>query len=204
MVTTEIYIPSQNIVQTTAEWASDTTVYSDKHVLWVSDLFYTTTDQMQFKKADGVQTFANLDFMPIGGGGGASLVAYQFFNVSNTALADGITYHLGNMTGLITGLNGFARIPLPAGTIKKAYLQSYNASTFGSSESITINILSNNGATSDLLSNTFKANARHYYEEKTLNISVVAESCYIDIVVPTMVTNPAACQLRFVIFIEPS
>jgi len=58
-----ININSQNVVQTTAEWATDTTVYSDKFVLWVSDLFYGATDQMQFKKADGVQTFADLDFM---------------------------------------------------------------------------------------------------------------------------------------------
>ena len=63
----EINIPSQNKTQTSAEWATDTTVYSDTFVLWVSDLFYSNTDQMQFKKADGVKTFANLDFMPIVG-----------------------------------------------------------------------------------------------------------------------------------------
>jgi hypothetical protein len=62
-------IPSQNVVKTTAEWLTDTTVYSDKLILWVSDEFYTT-NQMKFKKANGVNTFAELDFMPIGSGSG--------------------------------------------------------------------------------------------------------------------------------------
>ena len=202
MATTEINIESQNVVQTTAEWATDTTIYSDKYVLWVSDSFYSGTNQMQFKKSNGIDTFANLDFIPIGGGG--NLVAYQFFNLTGAPLVDGNTYKLANTTALTTGLNAFARIPIPAGTVKKAYLQSYNASTFGSSESLTINLLSNNGATTNLISNTFKANARHFNESKDLNITVVEESCYIEVQVPTMVTNPTSCQFRIVLFIEPS
>jgi len=46
-----ININSQNVVQTTAEWATDTTIYPDKYVLWVSDDFYPGTDQMKFSKA---------------------------------------------------------------------------------------------------------------------------------------------------------
>jgi hypothetical protein len=58
-------IPSQNVVKTALQWSTDTTVYSDKLILWVSDSTYLFTNQQKFKKANGVNTFANLDFMPI-------------------------------------------------------------------------------------------------------------------------------------------
>lgn len=59
-------ISSQIVVQTAAQWVVDATVYSAKRVLVTSDVFYGATDQRQFKIADGVQTWANLDYMPIG------------------------------------------------------------------------------------------------------------------------------------------
>lgn len=55
---------THTITQTKLEWSTDTTVYSDNHILWVSDVFYLFTDQMKYKKADGVKTYANLDYMP--------------------------------------------------------------------------------------------------------------------------------------------
>ena len=60
----EINIPSQNKTQTSAEWATDTTVYSDM-LLFISDSTYLFTNQQKFKKANGINTFAELDFMPI-------------------------------------------------------------------------------------------------------------------------------------------
>ena len=57
-------IEGYNLIKTSLEWLSDTTVYSNKYILWVSDKNYLFTDQMKYKKADGVKTYANLDYMP--------------------------------------------------------------------------------------------------------------------------------------------
>lgn len=51
---------------TTAGWTADATVYSAKTILVTTDALYTGTDQRKWKLADGVQTWSNLDYMPIG------------------------------------------------------------------------------------------------------------------------------------------
>ena len=58
-------LPSQIVVQTAAQWAVDATVYSNKRILVTSDEYYGSTDQRKFKIADGVQTWSNLDYMPV-------------------------------------------------------------------------------------------------------------------------------------------
>lgn len=63
----DINIDSQIVVQTAAQWAADTDVYSEKRILVTSDVYYTGTDQRKFKLANGVDTWANLDYMPLGG-----------------------------------------------------------------------------------------------------------------------------------------
>jgi len=63
----DINVSSQIVVNTAALWSADATVYSAKRILVVSDLFYGATDQRKFKIADGTQTFAQLDFMPLSG-----------------------------------------------------------------------------------------------------------------------------------------
>jgi len=55
-----------NIVKTAVQWANDTDIYTDAFILYVSDEFYNSTNQMKFKKANGVNTFSELDFMPLG------------------------------------------------------------------------------------------------------------------------------------------
>jgi hypothetical protein len=60
-----INIDSQIVTQTISEWAIDTTIYVTNTLLFVSDSTYLFTNQQKFKKADGVNTFADLDFMPI-------------------------------------------------------------------------------------------------------------------------------------------
>ena len=62
-------MPTLNIngnirVDTVANWTSDATIYSGKTILISSDSLYTGTDQRKFKIADGVQTWANLDYFP--------------------------------------------------------------------------------------------------------------------------------------------
>lgn len=61
----DINISSQIVVQTAAQWAVDNTVYSAKRILVTSNEYYGSTDQRKFKIADGVQTWSNLDYMPI-------------------------------------------------------------------------------------------------------------------------------------------
>jgi hypothetical protein len=72
-------LPSQIVVQTAAQWAADNTVYSNKRILVTSDVYYGGTDQRKFKIADGVQTWTNLDYMPI-----AQTLAQVLANGSNT------------------------------------------------------------------------------------------------------------------------
>jgi hypothetical protein len=72
-------LPSQIVVQTAAQWAVDATVYSNKRILVTSDVYYGSTDQRKFKVADGVQTWTNLDYMPI-----AQTLAQVLANGSNT------------------------------------------------------------------------------------------------------------------------
>ena len=55
-----------NIVKTASQWANNTDIYTDAFILYVSDEFYNSTNQMKFKKANGVNTFSELDFMPLG------------------------------------------------------------------------------------------------------------------------------------------
>jgi len=62
-----IYIDSQIVVQTGAQWALDSTVYSGQRLLVTSDETYTGTDQRKFKIANGVDTWSNLDYFPAGG-----------------------------------------------------------------------------------------------------------------------------------------
>ena len=55
-----------NIVKTASQWANNTDIYTDAFILYVSDEFYNSTNQMKFKKANGINTFSDLDFMPLG------------------------------------------------------------------------------------------------------------------------------------------
>jgi hypothetical protein len=59
-------LPSQIVVKTAAQWAVDAAVYSNKRILVTSDASWDSTDQRKFKIADGVQTWSNLDYPPIG------------------------------------------------------------------------------------------------------------------------------------------
>lgn len=78
----DINIDSQIVVKTSAAWAADTTVYSDKRILITSDATYGATDQRKFKIADGTQTWSNLDYFPVSGYDDAtSSIQTQFNNI---------------------------------------------------------------------------------------------------------------------------
>jgi len=127
----------------------------------------------------------------------------SYFNVSNGALADGTTYCIGQQTTLQTSPNSIAHIPLPAGTITEAYIECYVASTLASGENITVNFLSDGGATSNTLSSTVTATSRHNEFIITgLSISINASRTFITIDCPTFTTNPTAVQFRVGIKLE--
>lgn len=84
----DINISSQLVVQTAAQWAADTTVYSAKRILITSDATYTGTDQRKFKIANGVDTWANLDYFPDVNAAIAALsTVYQPLDSDLTAIA---------------------------------------------------------------------------------------------------------------------
>ena len=135
--------------------------------------------------------------------GGSTALAFSYFNVQNSSLADNATYRLGQMTTLQTSVNAVAHIPLPSGTITEAYIGVYNASTFASGENITVNFLSDGGATSNTLSSTVTATSRHQEFIITgLSISINAGRTFVNIETPTFTTNPTAVQFRVGIKLE--
>ena len=137
------------------------------------------------------------------GGGGGQTVTIQYGNWAGSGISDGTTYKVAQQVGLTTGANGFARIPIPAGTVNKVYISTYNASTFGSSEALTVRLLSDDGTNDDTLSTTIMADARHYYEAITgLGITTTDNLSWIEFDVPVMATNPASFQLRVTLLIE--
>ena len=110
---------------------------------------------------------------------------------------------MGQMTSLQTSINAVAHIPLPSGTITEAYIGVYNASTFASGENITVNFLSDGGATSNILSSTVTATSRHNEFIITgLSISINAGRTFITIDCPTFATNPTAVQFRVGVKLE--
>ena len=69
-------------------------------------LISDTSDSGDLKKVDA------LDFL----GGGTNSIEISYFNLAGGAWADGAANKFGQQTANTTGLNGFARIPLPTGT----------------------------------------------------------------------------------------
>jgi hypothetical protein len=130
-------------------------------------------------------------------------LAISYFNVSNGALADSITYVIGQQTTLQTSANAIAHIPLPAGTITEAYIVVFNASTFASGENITVTFASDGGSTIDTLSSTVTATSRHQEFIITgLSIPISAGRTFININTPNFATNPTSVQFRVAIKLE--
>ncbi len=57
--------PNTIRVKTAAQWAADATIYSERTLLVTSDATFTGTDFRKIKLADGVQTWAQLNYLPI-------------------------------------------------------------------------------------------------------------------------------------------
>jgi len=94
------------IEQTAAAWAADATVYPVKRFLITSDVFFTGTDQKKFKITNGVDTWANLDYVPIG----IANTLAQVLAAGNNA--GGVTIL---QDGQMTSVNGVVTIDLGSG-----------------------------------------------------------------------------------------
>lgn len=196
-----VNISSQIVVQTAAEWSVDVTVYSEKRILVTSDVFYTGTDQPRFKFANGVDTWSNLDYIPEGGG--ANTVAIAYDHSSGNLLADIDDYFVSIGTTMGNTVNSQGLKSIQGGTLVRAYINTYNAGTFGSSENCTVTLFTNGGADSYVFSTTVKFDARHNtYELTGLSEAIVSGESYIVLDTPTFATNPTSAKLSVIIYIE--
>jgi hypothetical protein len=211
----DINIESQIVVQTAAQWAADSTVYSEQRLLITSDVFYGATYQRKFKIADGVQTWSNLNYFPVSGYDDATSsiqtqldgkkgVIINLFTPSAANLADALTYYFGangQSTFNTNELSGSAPAPVSC-TIKSIYgLVSYGA---GSSENVVFSLSINGSsfttiATVALDSGTFST----AFNLTGQSISVTAgDRLSIRMVCPTWVTNPTSFRGSFLIYAE--
>ena len=195
-----VNIPSQLVVQDAATWAADSTVYTDKRILITSDVFYSGTDQPRFKFANGVDTWANLDYVPEGGGG-TNFVTY--FHINNYTFPDGANAKIDQTASVSAGVL-YDMVPLPACTLKAVYAIVSSNSTIASGEDNVLKLISNGGVDSFTIASDFKLNAnRTLYQEYTgLNQAITAGGSYIQIDVGTLATNPAATKVKVILEIE--
>lgn len=104
------------LVQTAAQWAADATVYAATKILITSDLSFTGADIRRFKIADGVQTWAGLDYLPdtnalINASVRRILV---IFSCAQFNPADATSYFFGNIGGVIANISSVARFRIEA------------------------------------------------------------------------------------------
>lgn len=184
---------------TEANWGADATVYTDKQMLISTDAQYGSTDQNKFKLADGVQTWTNLDYMPIAEGGNP-ISDQIFFNVNNVALADSFTYYLGQTTIYATGATSLAHIPLPSGTLTAVEIITWTTNTSGAEES-TLTLIHAGGSL--VLSSTLTFNSRNNFINLTgLSEIITAGGAYLTLVTPVFAVNPGNSQVRTHLKIE--
>lgn len=65
-MSTNVTVIPTRINKTAAAWAADSTVYSANKLLFSTDVFYTGTNQMRYKIANGVNVWSALDYVPAG------------------------------------------------------------------------------------------------------------------------------------------
>jgi hypothetical protein len=80
---------------TSANWTSNNPVIGAGELVFTSDVFYTGTDFQKVKVGDGVQTWTNLDYLPVSGAGGTQTLA-QTLTFGNTTSGNSIVLSLGD------------------------------------------------------------------------------------------------------------
>jgi len=209
-----IVIPTR-INQTTAEWATDSTVYSANKILCETNAFYGATDQCKFKLADGVQTWAQLNYFPVSGFDDATSsiqtqldskqTTADFFASGSNAYADNTTFYFGQTLAPVTATSQTGGVPLRAGTIVACLISLYNGGTVGSTENCTLNLIHGSSyGTTSLIANDIQLNANRQSIRMVtgLNIDVSADcSALANLTTPlNLTTNPNGLQIRITFF----
>ena len=136
-------------------------------------------------------------------GGGTNTVVVQYGHSSGNALADNSDYFIGMGTTMGNTINSSVLIGIMAGTLVRADITTYNASTFGSSEASTIKIYTGNFAQTDTISTSVPFDSRHNIVSVTgLSISLLAGQSIIELTTPTFATNPASAKINITLYIE--
>lgn len=127
---TQITARLTNRRDTSANWTAANPVISAGEIVYTTDVFYSGTDQMKFKVGDGVQTWSQLDYMPIGTGSSLTFSNGLTLTGSNITLGGTLT---ANTT--ITGAFDF-EIDAGAGATKTIFFLESN---------VGFQLLANNG-----------------------------------------------------------
>lgn len=214
-------MPTLNIngnirTNTTAGWTADATVYTAKTILVTTDATYGATDQRKFKIADGVQTWANLNYFPISGYDDATssiqtqlddkVYAVDIGNITNWSIVDLTTYYMGLSASVGTTTDQISFVPLYEGTIVAIITEVFSAGIVGSNtEDGTLTLFYNGGGSSTVIASDFKMGAnRHFQRNFTgLSISIPTGAAYLKFDSPLYGTNPNAIQLRVTLLIRP-
>lgn len=137
------------------------------------------------------------------GGGGTDTVVVQYGHTNGNALGDSADYFIGMGTSMGNTGNSSIQIGIQAGTLVRADIATYNASTFGSSEASTVSVFSNNFAQEDTISTSVLFNARHSLVSITgLSINLLAGLSVIKLLTPVFTTNPASAKINITLYIE--
>jgi hypothetical protein len=137
------------------------------------------------------------------GGGGTDTVVVQYGHTNGNALGDSADYFIGMGTSMGNTGNSSIQIGIQAGTLVRADIATYNASTFGSSEASTVSVFSNNFAQEDTISTSVLFNARHSLVSVTgLSINLLAGLSVIKLLTPVFTTNPASAKINITLYIE--
>lgn len=149
-------------------------------------LLSDTSDSGNLKKVD-----AN-DFLS----GGTNTISVDYNHTSGNLLADVDDYFIAVGTTMGNTVNSQGLKTIGAGTLVRAYIDTYNAGTFGTSENCTVTFYYNGGASSIVLSTTVTFAARHSSFSITgLSQAITAGESYIVLDTPTFSTNPTSAKI---------
>lgn len=196
-------IDSQFVVKTEAQWGSDATVYLENSGMLVSsDSFWTVTDQRKFKIPNGVDTWTDLDYPPIGVGGGGTNAYSLTWDGFVFNPADSTEYYIAagiqtRAPATVTTFRQWHQIPVTASNFTlNISLQVGNVPT---TELATWTMYNRTQVTSQVISAAYDVNARvPIFYDFTLAF-VQGDTMEISFTTPSYVTNPLSLQLHLIL-----
>jgi len=123
-------------------------------------------------------------------------------NTNGNALADSQDYFVSTGTTMGNTINSSTPEPIPTGTVVEAYISTYNGSTFGTTETITLTLVDETGASIGVIATDITFDARNRFFKKTLSIAVTEGRTFVKVDVPVMVTNPSSAKIIINLKIE--